>query len=180
MDFKFEVVTYDAMLTMAVAHAGDHVRGIAAAAYAGELHVGNRSIEIWGYGGAKNVETLYAHGICHAIEEILLDREDDDFRFHVWVAAIGFAIYIRKYMPIWDANGGKNSSGRVPDAYDEWRRLWIMSNLGKLSIDKITPSKLGLGRIEEEVSRIAEIAHQRAAYRQVGIAKSGCDFKSAS
>jgi hypothetical protein len=87
-----------------------------------------RSIELWGYGGAKNVQTLYAYGICHAIEEIAADAGNDNVKCHAWLASIGFLENLYKFMPAWIANGGRNSSGKVPDAYDELKRLWIATN----------------------------------------------------
>lgn len=170
----------DATLALAVAgSSGGHMGGVIACAYAGELHVGSKKIDIWGYGGAKSVETLNAFGICRALDEVYAEREGDDLHVCVLALKVGFMRFVKTHVPEWERNGGRNPQGEVPDAYDEWRRLWQMANIGKLSVDLATPGQFGLKRLQTKAKELAEIAHWKGAFNTAIIMSCGTNFETA-
>ena len=176
---EFTVQHFDGPLRMAVAHSGDFHYGVAAGAYAGTLNLGGKQIELWGYGGIRNTETLNAYCLCVAVEELLADIPADSFRLLVIANSIGFMRYIRKLVPTWMSRGGLNSAGKVPDAYEEWHRCTVLANLGHLDVIQQRLSE-GLNFVDEQASRIAKIGHEHGPYESVGIVRYGIGFDTAS
>lgn len=170
------IETPDATLALAVAGSTSRLGKVIACAYAGEVRIGQKTIEIWGYGGARSVETMNAFGICHALEEVYAEQDRDEPRIHIFAPAIGFMRFVNDHAPDWELRGGKNPQGEVPDAHEEWRRLWQIAHIGTLSVGKATLSQFGLKRVRAEAKRLAEVAHWEAAFNTAGIARQGNNF----
>jgi hypothetical protein len=173
---EFQVTQYDAIIHLAAAHYGERHKGIAAGAYAGEFN----GVSFWGYGGVKNTETLYFMGIVHAVNEVLAQVTRDDYRVTVFALSAGFKDYMTKYVPTWIANGGKNKAGRTPDGYDAAKECYLLSQTGHVDIVRVTPRRFNMEGVKAQANRIAQIAFERGATREIGNFRSGNAFNEAA
>jgi len=102
----------------------------------------NGSIPIWGAGRVKNTETLYVSGICHLINEHQCLPECS-IPMNIAVLNNGFIKNLRRLTPKWIANGGKNTTNDIPDAFEEWKQCYQLLQLGGMQVDRVTPKKGG-------------------------------------
>lgn len=160
------------LMVLKACHYGDYVAGVAAGAYCGEGQVGNKSVTFYGFGGIKNTETLYAYGLAHFIH--LRKMEEDEGFVQVLIVNNGVTNFLKKYVPKWLANGGLNSEGKVPDAYDAWLEVYTLILLSKILINRpaghYNSIFKSVGKICEEK---AKIAHSRGCFSENALVEQG-------
>lgn len=173
MKFDFPIRRQDASVSLAV-EGFDNPSGTRSGAYACVVDT-DRRYELWGIAGIRNTETLYAYGLHHALNVILYSIEKDDPSVLAWVPSTGWQKYVKTYVPRWIANGGKNSSGKIPDGYDAWKYLHDIETHVRISYERSTPKRgmLDVTRCHEAAKRFARLAHERSAHRQVGVLQDG-------
>lgn len=171
MHISLKPIQIDLMWLKAV-HYGDYNDGIVAGAYCGEGRVGGEYKTFFGLGGIKNTETLYAYGMSHFIN--LRELEEDGNPLQVFLPNKGVKRYLEEFVPKWIANGGYNSEGRVPDAYEAWKDVHMLTKLSKISVDRPQGHyKSMFTRISGICREKAALAHSLKAYRQNSLLEKG-------
>lgn len=177
--FEFEIQSQDAVLSLATAHHAPHVKGRAAGAYAGILNIGASRIQIWGMFGVKSPEILYVYGLSRALDEASAILTSDSFSITVWVPTDGFKLNLMKHTPIWIRNGGKTTTGNIPEGYEDYKRCYLMTIANRIVLQRVTPRYWGLDRLGQEAKRIAALAFEKRAYEAVGLTVEGLGFENA-
>jgi hypothetical protein len=163
------------MCMLAVQGHGTHEQGVIACAYAACVRIGDAKHWVWGYGGTKNTETFYVHGLASACQELFAHSEADQPSMAVYAYTVKFIENVIRLTPIWMANDGKNKLNETPDAYEEYKYLYGLLQLGKLGITKMTPgnSFQELPMAKELAGRLARKAHSSGAGLRCGIVACG-------
>lgn len=100
---------------------------------------------VWcGRGYSNNSETLFAAGVTHILDDILMDEaaepksDEDNFRLDVFVKNSGTRTYLERHIPTWLAENGRNSGGKTPASYPTWKRIYLLSCFGKVVVHEAT------------------------------------------
>ena len=135
MSFVFKKTKYDAIVFLVVHHSDERdMNGTAAGSYVASFSGGGL---IWGRCSVKNSETIHAYALDHIIQHHFENDGRDEFLMQIFVPSDGFKAYFNKYVPGWIANHGLNSTGIKPDAYDQWKRTYLLLKQGCVRIDRL-------------------------------------------
>lgn len=108
---------------------------------------------LWGQGYASDSQAYFAHGIAHALDEIMLAGVED-FSLIICLANPGIRAFIEGYAAQWVANEDKNSFGGTPNNIEVWKRVFVLSSLGKIAFRKPQDStERNLLKRAQEVAR---------------------------
>ncbi len=171
LEYFMKNTTFETNVWLVASHHGDYQDGVAAGAYCGSVNGNGLSGTFWGSGGVKNTETLFAYGIAHVVQIALAEDHAPLFPLHVFIHNNGVRRYLREHVPAWVSNGGLNSRGGIPDAYQVWKDLYLLTNQRKIVIDPVSPSVFShdFSRVQKGCNKFAKEAFDRKAYRQVGV-----------
>lgn len=131
-----------------------HPKKVAPAAYV----ISERGELKWGKAYMADTHALFAHGVIHFLDDILIEDDDRDFLLTVVLEKDGARKFFEEYALNWIAKGGKNSINETPMNFDTWKRALSLSQLGRLSFRK--PEN-----VDESLtlSRMKELAKRKAA-----------------
>ena len=160
---------------LAVEGHGTHDKGVIACAYAACVQIDGHNHWVWGYGGTKNTETFYLHGLASACRELFAYSEADKPAMEVYAYTIAFIDNVRRFTLGWMKNDGKNKLDKIPDAYEEYKYVYNLLDLGKLRFTRLTPGSSfpELPIAKDFAGRLARKAHSSGAELRCGIVASG-------
>lgn len=111
---------------------------IAPSAYAVSVPARAAGRIFWGEGYISNSEALFAHGVMHILDEILIDEldeisgDEDNFKLNVLVKNTGADKYVTEHVRKWLSENDQNRSGTTPNNFKVWKRFYLLSQLGKI------------------------------------------------
>lgn len=170
----------DAILTLACSGHPARRNGVQAGAYAGLLtgpEIGR--MELWGYGGARTMETPPVWGVEHGLEELLAHSIKEKPFLQVFVPSVGFMQHVERVTE-WMKNDQLNASGKTPDAYDDLKRFNALRWLGRVRIDAIGENEGSMAAVSTQARRIKDIAFQRGANKSAGLVFQATDWGTVS
>lgn len=95
-----------------------------------------------GSGYVSNSETLFAYGVMHVLDDIILDEleeisgDGDNFRLNVTVRNSGTEKYLDEHVVKWLRQAELKGDGNRPNSFSTWKRIYALSNLGKIALNK--------------------------------------------
>jgi hypothetical protein len=163
--------TYETNVFLVASHHGERQDGVAAGAYFGTVHGNGLSGDFWGSGGVRNTETLFAYGIADVIEAILVEDDEAQFPLHIFIHNNGVRRHLMEYVPCWITNGNLNSRGSKPDAFEQWKHVYLLHLRSKIILDNVRPSTFPhyFRYVQGKCDQLAKAAFDRKAFRQVGV-----------
>jgi len=110
------------------------INGVAPGGY-GIILVGrDMNRQHWGYGGVKNTEVMLAHGLLRGAHLAFIECETPIII--IITPTPGTEKYLREFVPKWLERAAEEGPAFTKDSLDEWRKLYVLSGLGKLIMRK--------------------------------------------
>lgn len=152
-------------------------KGLIPAAYAANLVEGNAEKVFWGWGGFRDTQALFAHGISAVTDYLLLEHPDlsDQSEFPIEIVALKCGFWQR--LTPTEHHEISRSNGK-PDEHGAWSRLRIHKYLGKFPSPRKPQDsfeKRILSSLSKRAGVYAEAARADAAAQTVGLQREGVE-----
>lgn len=110
------------------------INGVAPGGYGIGLVGRDMSQQHWGYGGERNSEVMFAHGVARGAHVAFLECETPIIS--IITPTPGTEKYLREYVPKWLERAAEEGPTFTKDNLGTWRELYALSGLGKLIVRK--------------------------------------------
>jgi hypothetical protein len=121
--------------------------GYTVCAYAINCNEMASSTLVYGVCLARDTHSMIAYSLSHLADELCLS-EDRSEQVQVLLRKNSFRRHLNEIVPKWEARGGLNADGDMPEAGPAWLRTHQLYKAGRIKIDAVSRDRSGSGVIK--------------------------------